>query len=745
MVKDINTQIDIEIDHVINDEEEENQENQEIIEETTLKKKDLKKHKSTDKSSKLNVHNKNNRNKNNKNNNSSTKTSEVRHLFLMDEIFTPAEADILKKSTHRRTSTKCYRCRMKRISCSYEFPKCENCKNANVECHAWVKGLNKPIPRSLPLFLEDKVAQLEIELEQLKKHHVIDNAEEESYSITKYVSTPFLESFNNIDSNNNNNNNNNNTIATYSFFYFKSSSLPAPFDTMIDYNKRGHLKSFIDKHPPVDLKSIPKDVVKIMMSNYTDFHLPQYPIISKPVLLEITNRILDDFDSATTFDKAVISITMAISAALISNRSEKRALSSSSALFATTISLIIDSGFNSNMDKLQITLLIAHYAFANPYAADIWNNLRDALRLCIDMGIHREIESEVITVVDVDDRRRLFLVCSGMLRHLSSVLRIKFPIPQPLISVEYPTIVDDSFITENGIDYSGPQTKAAALHFYMFRLCETEVCDVLWHNKEIQGSIDDWVTNMERKVENWYLKAEEFAKINQLRFRLISKASLQIRLRRRTPRIPKPSQSSFVKLINAVSIHVDEYLRDAQSSQVSYLLMGVYYIQEAAINLLDVMWFESDWILEYFSSEYLDSKLKGCIKLLELFSERWPDISASNMPGYLEDLRLKVIDKLNNNQQINIEQNLKISSQIEYLIFPHHTNSSTTSPPFAMVTNANNDNSLNIVDANSTGEYDAETILKEFELSDKSNWEDHFIDNNFWKLENLINQMGDYI
>lgn len=657
-----------------------------------------------------------------------SKTIKVSNLFLMDEIFTPDEIEILKKSTHRRTSTKCYRCRMKRIPCSYEFPKCDNCKKANVDCYAWLKGINKEIPRSLPLFLEDKVAQLEIELEQLKKHHVIDNAEEESYSITKYVSTPFLESFGNVE--------NNITKSTFSFFYFKSSSLPSPFDTMIDFNKRGHMKSFIEKHPPVDLQTIPKNVIKIMMSNYMDFHLPQYPIISKSVLTNIMNRILDDFDSATTFDKSVISITMAISAALISNRSEKRALSSSSALFATTISLIVDSCFESNMEKLQITLLISHYAFANPYAADIWNNLRDAFRLCIDMGLHREVESEVITVVDVDDRRRLFMVCSGMLRHLSAVLKLQFPIPKSLISVEYPTIIDDSFITEKGIDYSGPQTKAAALHFYIFRLCESEVCDVLWHNKEIQGTIEEWVNRMEEKVENWYAKAEEFAKINQLRFRLICKASLQIRLRRRTPRIPKPSHSSFVKLINAVSIHVDEYLRDAESGQVSYLLMGVYYIEEAAVNLLDTMWFESDWILEYFTIDYLDSKLKGCVKLLELFSERWPDISASNMPDYIEDLRSKVVKRLSNPIDFDIQTSLKITSQIEYLVSPNFSTSSM-SPPFSNISGSSDEKFGN--------DSDTESMLKYFGFSDKSNWEDHFNDNNFWKLEELINQMGDYI
>ena len=679
------------------------------------------------------------------------------YLLQMDELFSPEEIKILEQSTHRRSSTKCYRCKHKRLPCNYQFPKCDSCLKENIECNAWVRGLNKPIPRSIPLYLEDKVANLEIELDKLKNHHVINNAEEESYTITKYVSTPLLQSFINSE--------NESTIQSFSFLYFNSCNLPAPFDNMIEGSKRGKMKHFIENHPPVDLLTIPKNVVKIMMSNYMDFHLPQYPIISRPMLTEMLETVLNKPEIASLFEKAVISITMAISAALITNRSEKRALSSSSALFSATISTIFETSWENKMQKLQLTLLIAHYSFANPFAADIWHTLRDALRLCIDMGLHKEVTSEVITVLDVDDRRRLFLVCSGMLRHLSAVLRIKFPIHQNLISVEYPTIVDDSFITEKGIDYSGPQTKAAALHFYSFRLCESEVCDVLWYDKEINVNINDWIDSMEEKVENWFITAEEFAKVNQLRFRLICKASLQIRLRRRTPRIPNPSHESFLKLIKAVLIHVDEYLNDAKSAQVSYLLMGVHYIVEAAINLLDVLWFEIDWIKEFYSFEFLINKLGECIELLNKFSERWPDIKESNIPNYLENLKNDVIKK--NDGLLNDDECNIISSKIEKLIFPTKiiskvsddkkndivdnkvdvNNDKNQSSDNNIINNNNESDILNFDNQNQLeemGKYEHES-LSDALFSDKSNWQDHFIDDNFWDLNDLLNKMCDYI
>lgn len=82
---------------------------------------------------------------------------------------------------------KVFPCKQKRIPCTYEFPECISCKRDNAECYVWVRGLRKPSPRS--------VAELEIELKKLKQHHVIDDLEECSYSITKSATTPLLESF----------------------------------------------------------------------------------------------------------------------------------------------------------------------------------------------------------------------------------------------------------------------------------------------------------------------------------------------------------------------------------------------------------------------------------------------------------------------------------------------------------------------------------------------------------------------
>ncbi|KAG7693201.1 hypothetical protein KL915_004100 [Ogataea haglerorum] len=587
----------------------------------------------------------------------------------MDEIADAAELRKVFDDGHARSSTRCFRCKTKRLKCRYEFPTCHNCEKEGHVCFAWIKGLNKPVPRSLALYLENRVAELEIKLAELSVNQILDRSEEQALTFSKYVAAPFIDAFEQSERDRG--------VVNFPFLYFRSSSLPAPFDSMLDNSERGNMKRFVEEHPPVDLYSIPADVVQILMHNYTNYHQPQYPILSRLELKQIESRVFESRGSANSYDYAAISIALAISAATLTHKGEKKSLSSSSVLFSQAIIQLTHTVWESKLKKLQITLLIAHYAFANPYAADIWYTVRECLRLCLDLGLHREVQMETSTMRDIDIRRRLFLVTTSMARHLSSVLRIAFPIPDNLISVEKPATVDDSFITEKGIDLSGPQTKAAALHFYQFRLYETEVHEVLWLNKELNIDTEEWLDEMESKVEKWYLKAEEFAKLNQLRFRLICKASLQTRLRRRSPRITNPPRPSYVKLVNSLVLLIDEYLRDSRSGQVFYLLMGVYYIEEAAVNLADVIWTQGDWILDFFTPDFLDSKLKGCIDLLLRFSERWPDITRGKMIQTLTDIYLKASKRLfaiaKNRSNIKaLQKDAEVSAQIEQLLFPQN-------------------------------------------------------------------------
>lgn len=644
----------------------------------------------------------------------------------MDEIFSAKELRQMSERGHSRLSTRCYRCRSKKLHCTADFPQCSNCAKAGVECDAWVNEIKRPVPRCLLRHLQQRKAELEKQLAELRQNETIDGAEEECQELAKVAAIPFLDQFKYSEDEK--------LSPSLYNLYFNSTDLPPPFETMVRSVKQGHIKAFIEEYPAVDLYTIPREVSNVLMKTYMEYHLPQYPILSKTMLQGQLSTVYDHPENATDFDKAVVALTLAISAAVLTNKSEKRALSSSCALFSAALSHILRIEWSSKFEKLKLMLLISHYAFANPYAADIWYSLRDAIRLCKDMGLYQEMKSDSESTMGIDDRRRLFLVCNSMVRHLSAVFGKRFSIPQCLISVEYPTSVDDKFIYKDAIDYSGPQTKAAALHFHIFRMYETEVYDVLWGDKELTMNMKEWQRYMDSKIEQWFLKAEEFAHLNQLRYRLICKASLQARLCRRTRRVPNPTRASFIKLVNANFICIDQYLRDSLTGEVAYLLMAVYFVEEAAVDLLDVMWFEGDWILEYFTFESLTSKVSGSISLLDKFGERWPNIRKSKMVPYLKDLHLKVstrLEEIANNNQSHLIRNLdpEVSSQLEYLLFPQNGVNPMQGSQLQSKSEDSGRNETPILDRISPDNYN---------FSNQSKWLDHFTNDSLFNIDDYI-------
>lgn len=68
-----------------------------------------------------------------------------------------------------RSISACLRCRLRKTRCDQKFPSCTSCFKAKVECVGIDAATGREIPRSYVSHLEDRVAQLEL---QLQKHGV---------------------------------------------------------------------------------------------------------------------------------------------------------------------------------------------------------------------------------------------------------------------------------------------------------------------------------------------------------------------------------------------------------------------------------------------------------------------------------------------------------------------------------------------------------------------------------------------
>ena len=174
-------------------------------------------------------------------------------------------------------------------------------------------------------------------------------------------------------------------------------------------------------------------------------------------------------------------------------------------------------GLGGGLEELQAVLLLAGFALLRPVPPGLWYIVGVALRLAIDLGLHFEAGSELENTgvngpavsaqashyhhrrsrsVDVrekgrrewmrDLRRRLFWCTYCLDRLVCTCVGRPVSISDDVITTEFPSAVDDEFITKDGILFSpdnAPSYKYISLHYLRLRLLQSEILQVLQHEQ----------------------------------------------------------------------------------------------------------------------------------------------------------------------------------------------------------------------------------------------------------------------
>jgi hypothetical protein len=180
-------------------------------------------------------------------------------------------------------------------------------------------------------------------------------------------------------------------------------------------------------------------------------------------------------------------------------------------------------GFGGGLEELQAVLLLASFALLRPVAPGLWYIIGVAVRLGVDLGLHYEdgtgIEGgegdEVIpaTTLDVaanaideniqaaskidskergrrewvrDLRRRLWWCVYSFDRLVSTCVGRPFGISDQVITTEFPSLLDDKYITKGGMlepPPNAPSYKHVAYHYIRLRLLQSEILQVLQYQQ----------------------------------------------------------------------------------------------------------------------------------------------------------------------------------------------------------------------------------------------------------------------
>jgi hypothetical protein len=185
-------------------------------------------------------------------------------------------------------------------------------------------------------------------------------------------------------------------------------------------------------------------------------------------------------------------------------------------------------GFGGGLEELQAVLLLAGFALLRPVAPGLWYIVGVAVRLGVDLGLHYEdgvgidgsgsedlilgkpepkTEAENTTAtggtkVDAkergrrewvrDLRRRLWWCVYSLDRLVSTCVGRPFGITDQVVTTEFPSLLDDRFITKEGFlepqpHQEKPTYKIIAHHYFRLRLLQSEILQVLQHRQAQQA------------------------------------------------------------------------------------------------------------------------------------------------------------------------------------------------------------------------------------------------------------------
>lgn len=90
----------------------------------------------------------------------------------------------------------------------------------------------------------------------------------------------------------------------------------------------------------------------------------------------------------------------------------------------TALRALSEAGPPSNVEGVQALLLLGQHAYHQPSLQNAWKVVGAAMRLAVELGLHRDPPQSEIDFMELDNMRRTFWVAYAMDRNLSATLSL---------------------------------------------------------------------------------------------------------------------------------------------------------------------------------------------------------------------------------------------------------------------------------------------------------------------------------
>lgn len=426
----------------------------------------------------------------------------------------------------------------------------------------------------------------------------------------------------------------------------KGTQLPSKKGPVVsnDLNEN-HPRSILNPQPSKSLfhDIIPDEVgANQLFQNYLDRVITQYPIYHRNDVTTAFNSIYHR--KATTpgedslRNRYIICIIMAISLSTTARSKVRKANELAFQLVRHAMQWIPEVATN-DVPGLQAILLLTQYIFLNPRMADLWLLTGLISQAVIDLGLHQELPNDPrVSAYQRDMRRRLFWCAWEMEVGVCCIFLRPTSLPIRNIEVAFPLEMDDTAITQSGVDRGGRVSKFTQRIICRFRLIEAEIISVLWHGDLIPKDVtmEQWEQQCIDAMSQWQQEIYASAQANKdpglvQRWKEMTLYSdiafpyILVTLYRPSRHNPTPTTDQMmISLANAVKV-ADGYFQqsEAEAGRIKYVFHPCHHVFNCALIFLQGLQRCKQEVSDAYSWKEVEEWMHVFAKCFSSIAERW--------------------------------------------------------------------------------------------------------------------------
>ncbi|VUC26102.1 unnamed protein product, partial [Clonostachys rosea] len=561
--------------------------------------------------------------------------------------------------------------------CDGNYPTCSHCERARVQCVGLDRGSEVEVPRSLVYYLEELVAQLELERGRLARNRPDSEGttsqcndiqpNEPLFSAATVSAEQFKTAYNlaaitakesapacSIG-------NRPRHVLPYYKTFFMNAELPFPLafgsHRTIDVPSLSNGSSFTQ---------LPDEVADKLMGVYLNRISPQYPIFSREDVNDIFGRFklsASNPQMVTPDERFIIWMIMAI-AVLSSTADDYRKLASVAESLRRNAFSHFDFGSQSNhatTTTIRQLLLLLQYGFLLPSSTNLWQVAGDAMRIAVGLGLHQDTPAESgFAEETVQSRKKLFWTLYALERSIAITSHRPYAIAGDqihtsfLVSEDFPVTPDET---------SG---KAPYIRFFdrlKFLRIQSEICSVNIGMRPPPNSHlthETWIADTERRISDAMAHAVD---PDWCMF-MCRHATLLLHMP--CARSPAPCERSIMKYFDAAVCTARAYWDLIESNNLDCPWHATHHCYEAGNLILYSLWHFRDLIKKHFTTNQVFEVVHQISGFFILVATRW---AAAQHCGLLFDrLRTGALSFFRDENTSDPEQSFE-ARQLRELVF----------------------------------------------------------------------------